>query len=149
MRPRTCVFLPSRVDDSWDPEFLLRLRGFDCLFEGDVIAESVLAFETQPHGDALRLERGVIERERLASHARPPDAIDATTSQFLLRKTDRVHLHHLTFHVARREYSYVMVDDLAIFKVRMVEVHQSVLRFQHIIQKVVLADLVVAAVALL
>ena len=73
------------------------------------------------------------------------DAIDATTSQFLLRKTDRVHLHHLTFHVARREDRQMMVDNLAIFKIRMVEVHQSVLRFQDVVQEIILTNLVVAA----
>ena len=42
----------ATFEDSWDPEFLLRRHGFDCLFVGETMAESVLAFETQPNGDA-------------------------------------------------------------------------------------------------
>ena len=37
----------------------------------------------------------------------------------------RVHLHHLTFHVARREDGQMMIDNLAIFKVRVVEVPKA------------------------
>ena len=39
-------------EDTWDPELLLRQHGFDCLFDEETIAESVLAFETHPSGDA-------------------------------------------------------------------------------------------------
>ena len=40
-------------EDTWNPQSYLLQHGFECLFEGDTVAESVLAFEPQPNGDAM------------------------------------------------------------------------------------------------
>ena len=61
-------------EDRWDPEALLRGCGFDCLFDGATMAESVLAFEQHPNGDAvLRIaftdaEEGAGAREERLVH---------------------------------------------------------------------------------